>query len=114
VTKNINKMTTIQIPSIFTANTYFWSSASNASSRRRNEDRRQDEAVELFQALGMEVSRSGDSVTGTGHGLVVTFSYSESCKNVYKHLDVKRNGKNSNITSLRKVVDQFNAQAVAA
>lgn len=62
----------------------------------------------------MEVARSGDSVTGVGHGLVVTFSFSESCKNVYKHLTVTRNGKNSNVTSLRKIVEQFNSQAVAA
>ena len=96
----------IEIPTIFTANTYFWGSNSGANSRRNAENRRQDEAANFFTAIGMEVSRSGDTVTAEGHNLFIEFSYSESCKNVYKTLRIYRNGKKSNISSLRKLIEQ--------
>lgn len=32
----------------------------------------------------------------------VSFSYKESCRNIYKHFSVTRNGKSSNITGLKK------------
>jgi hypothetical protein len=34
--------------------------------------------------------------------ITVSFSYEESCKNVYKHFGVVINGKNSNIKGLRR------------
>ena len=102
--------TTLTEPSILTANTYFWTAACNASSRRRNEERKQTEVANYLSALGFSVVRSGDNVTGTlltAKGEVrVVFHYSESCKNVYKSLSVTRGGKNSNITTIRKIANQ--------
>lgn len=44
-----------------------------------------------------------NGVEGTRENLEVTFTYKESCNNVYKFLHVYRNGKRSNITQLRKL-----------
>jgi len=55
--------------------------------------------------MDVTIDASGD-VVGSKDGIVARFSYSESCKNVYKSLTVRRNGKNSNITSLRKLYNQ--------
>ena len=96
-------MATLNAPSILTANTYFWSSASSASLRRRNEERHQAVVADFFGSLGMSVSQNGNDVIGEKDGIVAVFSYSESCKNVYKHLSITRNGKRSNITALSKL-----------
>jgi len=102
-------MSKLSIPEIFTANTYFWKPGTAASQRRRSEANRQAEAVDFFAALSMEVSRDGDDVTGVGHGLTCVFSYSETCKNVYKRLAIVRdNGQVANIVALRKLVDRLN------
>lgn len=95
--------TVVTEPAILTASTYFWSSATSASSRRRNEERRQAEVAAFFASLGLNVHRSGDNVIADNDTLHVVFNYNESCKNVYKSLTVERNGKRSNITSLRKL-----------
>lgn len=91
-----------QEPQILTANTYFWSPSGNASGRRANEERRQNEVAEFFQAIGMSVERSGDNVIGKAGAIEVVFHYSESCNNVYKSLSVTNGGKRSNIKLLRK------------
>lgn len=96
----------ISEPSILSANTYFWNAAGNASTRRRNEEKRQAEVAAYFKAIGMEVETSGNSVIGEKDGIVAEFSYSESCKNVYKSLSVTRNGNGSNITALRKLASK--------
>lgn len=90
-------------PSILTANTYFWSAGDSASDRRRNESRNLTNVANFFKSIGMNVKESGDKVVGEKDCVVAVFSYSESCKNVYKHLSVTRDGKCSNITSLRKL-----------
>lgn len=90
-------------PTILTANTYFWTSGASASNRRRNEERNLATVADFFRALGMQVSVSSDSVVGHKDGIRAVFSYSESCKNVYKSLSITRDGKSSNITSLRKL-----------
>lgn len=96
-------------PEILTANTYFWHSGGSASHRRSNEERRKQEVAQFFRQIGLvDVSIQGDEVTARTHGnckeqLEVCFSYSESCRNVYKHLSVTRDGRNSNITALRKL-----------
>lgn len=95
--------TSIQEPSILTANTYFWSPGRNAGSRRSAEERNLSNVAEFFRKIGMEVTEEGDSVIGKKDGIVARFTYSESCKNVYKHLHITRNGKNSNITALCKL-----------
>lgn len=102
---NAQVSSAISIPSILTANTYFWSPSGSADGRRRCEEKRQSEVAAFFQSAGFTVTRNGDNVNATGHGLNITFHYSESCKIVYKSLEVYRdNGKKSNITAIRKVV----------
>lgn len=67
----------IQVPQIVTANTYFWSSAGNASGRRSNEKRRNAEIeafVNEFSAIPM---------------IIVEGDYRETCSNVYKSMGYK-------------------------
>lgn len=94
----------IAIPSIFTANTYFYSPASTASGRRRNEERRISEATNFFKSLGFEVIEKSNSIDAILGEIEVSFSYSESCQNVYKSLSVYKKGKKSNITTLKKLL----------
>lgn len=90
-------------PAILTAGCFFWSPAGSASGRRRNEERRQAEVAVWLSSLGFNVERSGDSVCASGHGLEIRFSYSETCHNVYRRLEVTRAGRRSNIAAIRKV-----------
>ena len=85
----------VEIPEIMTANTYFWSPSGNASSRRRNEARRNGEVSDFLAAHADELRASG---------VEVDFSYSESCAHVYKRCAVTRDGKRSNITAVRKAL----------
>lgn len=87
--------TTVSLPEILTANTYFWRPGSNASSRRSNEQRR---AAEVQRFL----DQHADALAAAG--VEVSFSYSESCNNVYKRVEVTRNGKRSNITAVKKAL----------
>lgn len=93
----------IQEPGILTANTYFWSPGRDSGSRRRAEDRNRNAVADFFRAIGMDVTIDSDDVVGRKDDIVARFSYSESCSNVYKHLSITRNGKVSNIKSLRKL-----------
>lgn len=88
------------LPQILTANTYYWSPASSAASRRRNEERRHAEVADFLTDLGFEFNGK----TWTKGELEVNFEYSESCRNVYKHFQVWRNGKKSNITAIKKLL----------
>ena len=107
--------TAISEPAILSAGTYFWSAAGNASSRRRNEERHVASVAAYFAAIGLDVAEEGcDHVTGRAHDLSATFSYSESCKNVYKSLRVVVAGKPSNITQLRRLAHDPAAFAAAA
>ena len=90
-----NETATIEIPAIMTANTYYWRPASNASSRRANEQRHTT-TVQAF------LDRHADAIRAAG--IEVGFSYSESCHNVYKRCEIYRNGKKSNITALKKAL----------
>jgi hypothetical protein len=100
---------TIQIPAILTANTYFWKPAASATARRRSEEQKKAMVATFFQAIGMDVKTLEDRVIAEKEDLMVIFHYSESCKNIYKSLTVKRGDKNSNITAIRKIVDKINA-----
>lgn len=93
----------ISEPEILTANTYFWSPSIRSGGRRYNEEQNLDRVADFFSQIGMQVSRESGAVVGEKDGVVARFSYSESCNHVYKHLAVTRNGKNSNITQLRKL-----------
>ena len=96
--------TNVSIPEIFTANCYFWTPSTNANGRRSNEERHQVVAEKFFNAIGLTTTRNGNSVNASGHGLDVSFSYNETCGNVYKSLEVYRDGKKSNITAIKKLV----------
>lgn len=95
-------------PGILTANTYFWSSGGNASSRRRNEERHQAAVADFFEKIGFIVHRSGDAVIARRDDVEAVFHYSESCKNVYKRLAVRRGEKKTNITTIRKIAAAMN------
>lgn len=97
--------TTVEIPSILTAKTYFWSPAGNAAGRRSNEQRRLAEVENFLTSAGFaNVSNDGETVTGERDEIVVKFSYRESCHNIYKHLEILRDGKRSNITAIKKLM----------
>lgn len=96
--------TTSQLPEILTANTYFWKPGTSASSRRRNEERRLGEVADYFTSVGFEVEVGNERVIAKKSDLEVIFYYSESTRNVYKKLAVLKNGKVSNITSLKKIL----------
>jgi hypothetical protein len=87
--------TTIEIPAIMTANTYYWRPSSSASGRRANEKRHTDTVQRFLDTHAAAIAAAG---------LAVEFSYSESCHNVYKRCEVYRNGKKSNITALKKAL----------
>lgn len=94
-------------PAIVTAKTYFWEPAQSASARRRNEIRHCEKVALWFASLGLTVNVETDKVRAHGGDVEVIFSYTESCKNVYKRLAVMRNGRVSNITTLRKLQKEF-------
>lgn len=87
--------TTPSIPDIMTANCYFWRPARSASGRRSNEERRNGEVERFIEANKAALDAAG---------IVIDFSYSESCHNVYKSCAITRNGKRSNITAVRKAL----------
>lgn len=85
-------MTKLTLPKVLYSNTYFWHPATNAGTRRSNEQYRAAE-VEQFEAqvrsaLGEEASA----------GVGIDFSYSESCSHVYKHAGYRVPGKDTNLT----------------
>lgn len=90
-----SQTTDITLPEILTANTYYWRPGSSASSRRSNE-RRHVATVQRFLDTHAEALAAA--------GIEVSFSYSESCNNVYKRFEVTRNGKRSNITAIKKAL----------
>jgi hypothetical protein len=79
----------ITAPSIITANTYFWSPQGSASGRRSNERRHQDTGDAFINEVYQYTK-----------GVDLEFTYSESCRNVYKNFSVHINDKKSNIKGL--------------
>lgn len=108
--KIMNAQQQIQEPAILTANTYFWSPGSIAGTRRRNEAQQFSIVASFFEAIGMKVTRTGHSVIGQKDDIVAEFQYRETCSTVYKSLEVVRNGKRSNIITLRKLYSAAAAQ----
>ena len=90
-------------PAILAANTYFWKPSANATSRRRAERMNLGTVEDYLSALGFETHMTDCAVHAERAGVSVTFTYSESCRNVYKALSVIRDGRTSNITTLRKI-----------
>lgn len=89
--------TQIKEPYILTAKTFFWSPGYNASSRRRNEERRIAEVDEFFTSLGF--SKEGE--TYFKGDWEISFGYRESCHNVYKSTSFYFKGKKTNIVKFR-------------
>lgn len=87
--------TTVEIPAILTANTYYWKPSSSASGRRSNEKRHADQ-VQRFLDTHAETLQAA--------GITVEFSYSESCHNVYKSLTIYKNGVKKDIRALKKAL----------
>lgn len=87
--------TTIELPAILTANTYFWAPSGSASGRRSNEARRAQEVQSFLDRHAAALDAAG---------VTVEFSYSESCHNVYKSLAVYKNGVKKDIRALKKAL----------
>ena len=87
--------TSIELPAILTANTYHWTPSGTASGRRSNEKRH---AAEVQRFL----DQHADAINAAG--LSIEFSYSESCNNVYKHLEIYQNGVKKDIRALKKAL----------
>ena len=105
-------------PAILTANTFYWTPAGPASCRRANERKQVGTVAEWFRAIGGTIETVNDErVSATwnrnGEAIQATFSYSESCKNVYKSLHVTRNGKRSTIRVLRQIAAEVAADRVS-
>lgn len=92
-------------PAILSANTYFWTPAGSADSRRRSEDAKLSSVERYLESHKFATKRTPEHVYATGHGLEIDFYYSESAKNVYKSLSILRDGKKSNVSSLVKVIE---------
>lgn len=102
----------LELPAILEANTYYWKPASHAAKRRDNEQYRQTQVYDFLTGLGFttEWNQSLDMVMGYKDEVEVLFVYRETCKNVYKSLKVLRNGKRSNITVLKKLLENKNTR----
>ena len=87
--------TSIELPAILTANTYFWAPGSSASHRRANELRHANEVAAFL-------NRHAGTLAAAG--IEVSFSYSESCHNVYKTLEVYQHGEKKTIRALKKAL----------
>ena len=95
MTTEITSATTIVLPDILTANTYYWRPGSSASQRRSNEQRRAAEVQRFLETHAAALERGG---------ITVEFTYDESCKNVYKHLAVYQHGVRKDIRALKKAL----------
>ena len=73
------------------AKAYFWSSASNAGQRRRNEQRVNAAHPEFTLVQGENT-------------IEVKPYYSESCKNCYYRLDVFVNGQKKTVAAIKKII----------
>lgn len=105
-------MAAITIPSILTANCYFWTPGQRSHERIYNEKRHQDTVAEFFESIDFEVERlSPQTMNAKKDGIEVQFHYYESTRNVYKSFTVYRDGKKSNISVIKKIVAQLNAAA---
>lgn len=100
----------MEIPSIITANTFYWKPQTAADSRRRKESQHLATVKTFLTNLGFTctLQEHSKSVSGQttfqGKLVEVHFTYRESTKNVYKSFTVWYGGKNSNITIVKKMV----------
>lgn len=95
----------IQVPSILVANCYFWNPCGSASQRRSSEAKKHSVVTQFFISIGFDLIGSNGSVSSfarvtCGKRVEVAFEYRETCKNVYKRLNISISEKRSNITGL--------------
>jgi len=110
---NIYESLTV-IPAILTAKTQNWFPQSSADGRRRNEKRHHTEVAIFFRNLGFKITPSEVSSDYTNGTLehrkfgTITFSfyYRETTGHVYKTLSIHRNGKLSNMTLIKKLIQK--------
>lgn len=91
------------IPSIISANTYFWKPSGSATGRGSNEEPHTNAARAFFTPQGFTETEACVYVKGDA---VAEFSHQESCKIVYKHFSVTIKGKRSDIRGLAKYFTQ--------
>ncbi|MCX7699017.1 MAG: hypothetical protein N2114_06085 [Candidatus Goldbacteria bacterium] len=88
---------------ILEKNCYFWSTSRIAKGRRENEKKRKNEAAEILEKLGFTTEIIGNKVIATRGDIKVIFYYKESCKHVYKKLQVYVNNVKKDIRVLKKL-----------
>lgn len=107
-TSNNTIATTVSEPAILTANTFYWNSASTASNRRNNEEKHKKKVASYLEAIGFIITdKDSSNVTAINGNVEVRFHYSESANNVYKSLAVMKDGKKSNILTVRKIANSL-------
>jgi len=90
-------------PAILTANTYFWESGKDSTVRRWNEKKNIAKVVEFLKHLNFEIDEYEKSVYAEKDDIEVEFNYRETSGKVYKRFSVYKNGKRSNIRTIRKM-----------
>ena len=100
--------TTIAEPAILSANTFYWNSADTSAARRSNEERNTSKVASYLESIGFIITdRDTSNITAVCGNVEVKFHYSETCNNVYKSLYVQKDGKKSNITTIRKIANSL-------
>ena len=95
-------------PKIISAPTIYWEPSTNISYRRKREKQRHNEVSDYLETIGFSpYSTRKHTAAIMNHDKIgeikVLFEYYENSKNVIKHFEVYRNGKLSNIQTLRKL-----------
>lgn len=103
-TSNSQIVSKISEPAILSSNVYFWSPGASQSQRARSAEKKVNEVSSYLEYLGFIISEKDcNSMTAINGNVEVRFYYHESSQNVYKSLAVFKNGKKSNITTIRKI-----------
>lgn len=92
------------LPTILTANTHLWQPATAATNRRISEERNLGIVEHFLRSIGFTTQRFTNTVHGSRDGIKVKFFYMESPTRVFKALSVSKDGKKSNITTLKKLL----------
>lgn len=111
-TQNVTENNKIKLPKCLTTNYYFFHPASYSYKRRDNEERIIGEAEDFFKKVGFNVTESEHSgftatTTFMEENVKVIFDYRESCRNIYKTFKVFKNGKKSNVRTIKGIVDRM-------
>jgi len=92
-------------PAILTANTYFFKPAHSAQARRKSEQKIIAEVTNYLEVNNFKIVEKTDAkVAAYKEKVEVVFYYNETANNVYKAFQVYKEGKRSNITTVRKLL----------